>query len=293
MYEAADNRYLVPFDGSFRIDKARTGPPKSAPKKSELVAELDEAVVQLHDLQEKLYAEDRVAVLAIFQAMDGAGKDGTIAAVMTGINPAGCLVTSFKRPSEGELQHDFLWRHTLALPNRGTIGIFNRSWYEEVLVVRVHPEILDGQHLPWRPKKSRIWDERLESIADYERHLSRNGIVVVKFCLHVSPEEQRQRFLDRIDERAKNWKFQEGDLRERAHWDAYMEAYEAAMNATSRPWAPWYAIPADDKAYMRREVARILVETITALDPKFPELDAAETERLERMRALLEGERSA
>lgn len=291
MYKADDHPLLVPFDGSFRISDARTEPPRGAPDKSELVSDLEETVTEIRELQERLYAENQTALLLVFQAMDAAGKDGTIAAVMTGVNPAGCQVYSFKKPSENELEHDFLWRHAVCLPERGRIGIFNRSWYEEVLVVRVHPEFLDGQRLPWRPKKDRIWDDRLESIADYERHLARNGTVIVKFFLNVSKDEQKRRFLARIDERGKNWKFQEGDVREREHREAYMDAYEAALNATSRPWAPWYVVPADNKAYMRREVARIVVQTLEGVDPKFPELDEAEAARLEHIKELLQGEK--
>jgi PPK2 family polyphosphate:nucleotide phosphotransferase len=291
MFEALDHPALVPFDGTFRIDRAPTAP-DGAPEKSELKKELARLVDELSDLQERLYAEDRTAVLAIFQAMDAAGKDGTIGAVTTGINPAGCQVHSFKRPSLQDLEHDFLWRHVWPLPPRGTIGIFNRSWYEEALVVRVHPEILEDQRLPWRPKKTRkLWDERLESMADYERHLARNGTVVLKFFLNISKDEQKRRFLSRIDDPAKNWKFEEGDVRERGFWDDYQVAYEAALNATSRPWAPWYAIPADEKPYMRVAVARILVDTMKALDPKFPVSDADESTRLANIRRLLEAEK--
>lgn len=289
MFEAVDHPHLVPFDGTFRLDRAPTAP-DDPPEKSQLKKELAGLVEELSELQERLYAEDRVAVLAIFQAMDAAGKDGTIAAVTTGINPSGVQVHSFKRPSIQDLEHDFLWRHALPLPQRGTIGVFNRSWYEEALVVRVHPEILEDQRLPWRPKKKHLWTERLESMADHERHLARNGTIVVKFFLNVSKEEQKRRFLSRIDDRSKNWKFQEGDVRERALWDDYQIAYEAALNGTSRSWAPWYAIPADDKPYMRCEVARILVETLKSVDPKFPDLDDEETARLVKIRALLEAE---
>ena len=292
MFQASEHPSLVPFDGTFQLDRATTAP-VDAPEKSELKKELARLVGELADLQERLYAQDRVAVLAIFQAMDAAGKDGTIAAVTTGNNPAGCQVHSFKRPSLQELEHDFLWRHVWPLPQRGTIGIFNRSWYEEALVVRVHPEILEDQRLPWRPKKTKkLWDERLESMADYERHLVRNGIVVLKFFLNVSKDEQKRRFLSRIDDPAKNWKFEEGDVRERGYWKDYQAAYEAALNATSRPWAPWYAIPADDKPYMRVTVARILVDTLKAIDPKFPVSDLDETTRLANVRRLLEAEKN-
>jgi PPK2 family polyphosphate:nucleotide phosphotransferase len=290
MFVATDTPHLVPFDGSFRIAEAPTAPPKGTPGKGELEDLLEEQTDQLRDLQRVLYASDQVSVLLMFQAMDAAGKDGTIRHVMTGVNPAGCQVFSFKQPSKEELDHDFLWRCLQRLPERGRIGIFNRSWYEEVLVVRVHPEHLGGQRLPWRPDGDALWDERLESIHDVERHLARNGTVILKFFLHVSKEEQRQRFLARIDEPEKNWKFSEGDVRERAHWDRYMHAYEAALTATSRPWAPWYAIPADNKRYMRLAVARTLTAALGSLGLRYPVLPDDQQVRLDRMRELLSGE---
>ncbi|MEQ1503519.1 MAG: PPK2 family polyphosphate kinase [Myxococcota bacterium] len=291
MFDAPKHPSRVPFDGSFRIRKAPTRPPDGTPGKKALEQELADVVSDLSKLQERLYADDRVAVLAVFQAMDAAGKDGTIRAVLTGVNPAGCQVYSFKRPSEQELDHDFLWRHLAAAPERGRIGIFNRSWYEEVLVVRVHPELLDRQRLPWRPSGERLWAERLDSIADVERHLARNGTAVVKFFLHVSKDEQRDRFLARIDDPSKHWKFQEGDVAERVHWDAYHAAYEAALNATSKPWAPWYAVPADDKASMRLEVARILRDTLRSLELEVSRTDPAREARLAALRAALVAER--
>jgi PPK2 family polyphosphate:nucleotide phosphotransferase len=287
MFDAPKHPSRVPFDGSFRIALADTGPPKKAPGKKEITAALAETVDELRDLHEVLYAADRVALLVIFQAMDAAGKDGTIRAVLTGLNPAGCQVYSFKRPSDEELDHDFLWRHTCRLPERGRIGIFNRSWYEEVLVVRVHPEHLDRQKLPWRAEGQQLWDERLASIADHERHLARNGVAVVKFFLHVSKDEQRERLLKRIDEAPKNWKFEAGDVDERARWGDYQRAYQEALNATSRPWAPWYAIPADSKPYLRLQVAKILVDTLRSFDLRVPELDAAGRSRLAELRARL------
>jgi PPK2 family polyphosphate:nucleotide phosphotransferase len=236
-----------------------------------------------------LYATNRAAVLLVFQAMDAAGKDGTIKAVLTGVNPAGCQVFPFAAPSPQELDHDFLWRHALCLPERGRIGIFNRSWYEEVLVVRVHPEYLAPQRLPWAASGERLWAERLESIADFERHLARSGTAILKFFLHVSREEQRERLAARLDDPAKNWKVQPGDVIERRHWDEYQAAYEAALNATSRPWAPWYAVPADDKSYLRAEVARIVVAALESL-PLTPPLDAHHSRRIEETRRLLEEE---
>ena len=230
-------------------------------------------VAKMSALQSRLYAQNRHALLLIFQAMDAAGKDSTIRAVLSGVNPAGCQVSSFKRPSETELAHDFLWRSWQQLPQRGRIGVFNRSYYEEVLVVRVHPEFLDDQNLPYRPKKLEdLWRERYESIREHEQHLARSGTVILKFWLNVSPEEQRDRLLARLEEPEKNWKFEEGDLAERARWKDYMAAYEDALNATSRPHAPWYAIPADSKSFMRMTVADIIVRTLKSLDLKYPKL---------------------
>jgi PPK2 family polyphosphate:nucleotide phosphotransferase len=262
--------YLVSFDGDFRVKAATTEPPKNAPGKKEAKKDLRKITKKLTDLQRMLYAQDEYSVLLVFQAMDAAGKDGTIRAVMTGINPAGCQVFSFKQPSDEELDHDFLWRIYGCLPERGRIGIFNRSHYEEVLVVRAHPEYLGGQRLPREVPLSDLWEERYQSIRDFERHLARNGTVILKFWLNVSRDEQKKRFLDRIDEEDSHWKFSAGDLQERALWDTYMEAYEHALNATSRPWAPWYAIPADDKPFMRLEVARIVMETLKGLPLSYP-----------------------
>ncbi len=287
MFEAIPSDFLVSFDGSFRVAGAPTAPPKGVPGKKALKSELKDHVKRVHAMQDVLYAADRRSVLLVFQAMDAAGKDGTIRAVMTGINPAGCQVVSFKQPSKEELDHDFLWRTTRKLPERGRIGIFNRSYYEEVLVVRVHPEILEHQRLPWLTDAPDVWEHRLASIRDFEEHLARNGTVVLKFFLNVSRGEQRRRFLDRIDERAKNWKFSAGDVRERQHWDEYMAAYQAALLATSRPWAPWYAIPADNKPFMRAAVADIVASTLESLGLSYPELDESERSRLDEMRALL------
>jgi len=274
LFEPPKSEYLVPFDGSFAIDESSTTPPDDAPQgkkgKKKNKKALEDEVEEIYELQRKLYADNRYSVLLVFQAMDAAGKDGTIRAVMTGINPAGCQVFSFKRPSTKELDHDFLWRVTQCLPERGRIGIFNRSHYEEVLIVKVHPEILQGQRLP-RVDGS-LWEERYESIRDLEKHLARNGTVILKFFLNVSRDEQRERLLERIDDPAKNWKFEAGDLDTRARWKQYMHAYEDALNATSRPWAPWYAIPADDKPFMRRQVARIFRKTLQSLPIAYPEL---------------------
>ena len=285
--KARPTQFLVPFDGSFKIAKARTAPPKRAPGKKAAKARLAKVVDELSDLQQVLYADDRYAVLLIFQAMDAAGKDGTIRAVLSGINPAGCQVFSFKQPSAEELDHDFLWRTARRLPERGRIGVFNRSYYEEVLVVRVHPEYLDNQQLPHRPSLGRLWKERYDSIREHERHLARSGTMILKFWLNVSPEEQRRRFLSRLDEPAKNWKFAEGDARERERWQAYMRAYQDMLNATSRSWAPWYAIPADDKPFMRLCVAEILRDALAGLDLRYPRVGKQEQERFAVMREIL------
>lgn len=293
MFEAADTPYLVPFDGKFKVAKASTAPPKDAPKKKELEALLEEEVERLAEQQEMLYAEDRHSLLVIFQAMDAAGKDGTIGAVFSGINPAGCQVYSFKAPSHEELDHDFLWRTSRNLPERGRIGIFNRSYYEETLVVRVHPEFLAGQRLPDLPKAGKLdqlWKERFESIREHERHLARNGVVILKFFLHVSKEEQKQRFLARLDEPSKNWKFNAGDIEERQHFDEYMAAYQETLAATSRPWAPWYCIPADSKRYMRWQVAKTVSASLQKMGLRFPEVTAEERARFDELRARLENE---
>ncbi len=289
MFQAVKSSYLVPEDGSFRIADAPTRPPQDAPDKKTCRKRLARCIKELYELQRKLYADDRWAVLLVFQALDAAGKDGTIRAVMTGVNPAGCQVFSFKAPSREELDHDFLWRTTRRLPERGRFGIFNRSYYEEVLVVRVHPEFLDGQRLPDLDRKA-LWKQRYESIRDHEKHLARNGMLVLKFWLNVSKPEQRRRFLSRIDEAKKNWKFSPADVHERRFWDDYMEAYEEALNATSRPWAPWYAIPADDKPWMRLCVAELLVESLRGLGLEYPDVAAEEHARFEAMRRELEEE---
>jgi PPK2 family polyphosphate:nucleotide phosphotransferase len=251
---------------------------------------LEEQVDRTSELQDVLYAQDHYSLLLIFQAMDAAGKDGAIKHVMSGVNPVGCQVSSFKQPSPEELDHDFLWRTSLRLPERGRIGIFNRSYYEEVLVVRVHPEFLAHQRLPrlpvGRPGRA-FWEQRFRSIRDHEAHLSRNGTVVIKFYLHVSKDEQRRRFLDRIGHPDKNWKFSLGDVRERAHWDEYMRAYEEAMAATSTVEAPWYVIPADDKKTTRLLVSSIVNGTLESLKLGYPRLTGARRRELASARRLL------
>jgi len=281
--------YLVPFDGSFRVSGARCTPPADTPGKSALKAALNEKVQELRELQRRLYASDKYGVLLVFQAMDAAGKDGTIRKVLTGVNPAGCQVSSFKQPSAEELDHDFLWRTSRKLPERGRIGVFNRSYYEEVLVVRVHPEYLAGQQLPNLPSDPEtLWKARYASIRAHEEHLARNGMVVLKFWLNVSHAEQGRRFLSRIDEQEKNWKFSSGDVRERGHWNRYMDAYEEALNETSRNWAPWYSIPADNKSYMRLQVATIIVEKLKELNLEYPELSEEDLAEMRALRAVVE-----
>jgi PPK2 family polyphosphate:nucleotide phosphotransferase len=248
---------------------------------------LAEDVERLTGLQERLYAQDRWSVLLIFQAMDAAGKDSAIKHVMSGVNPQGCQVHSFKAPSAEELDHDFLWRSARALPERGRIGVFNRSHYEEVLVVRVHPELLARQKLPPQLVTDKVWQERFEVIREFERHLARNGTIVLKFFLHVSKEEQRKRFLDRIEEPAKRWKFSMGDVAERKLWDKYMDAYEDMIRNTSIPDAPWYVVPADRKWFTRVAVARAIVDKLDALDLKFPKVEGAALEDLKKAREAL------
>ena len=286
MFQAISSPYLVPLDQSFQYREAPTKPPKSAPGKKQCENRLEKNIRTLDDLQRRFYAQDRFALLLIFQAMDAAGKDGTIRAVMRGIDPTGCQVFSFKQPSHLELDHDFLWRTTCRLPERGRIGIFNRSYYEEVLVVRVHPEFLDAQKLPRAPTPT-LWEERLESIRDHELHLARNGTIILKFWLNVSKEEQRQRLLARLNEPAKHWKFSQKDLEERKIWSKYMSAYEAAVNSTSRPWAPWYVIPADNKPYMRMCVADIITKTLETLNPQYPTVGNSQLKAFARFRKQL------
>jgi PPK2 family polyphosphate:nucleotide phosphotransferase len=269
MFEAPASPYLVSFSGDFDISTSSTKPQTDGHRHKG--KQRRAAAESLSTLQRVLAAGDRHSVLLVFQAMDAAGKDSTIRSVMQGIDPSGCQVFSFKKPSSLELDHDFLWRTACRLPERGRIGIFNRSQYEEVLVVRVHPKILAYQKLPGEVNLDTIWDERLTSIRQQEEHLARNGTVILKFWLNVSKDEQKNRFLARLDDPAKNWKFEPGDVVERRHWDDYMLAYQEALNATSRPWAPWYAIPADDKPYMRARVADIIIEALQSIGLRYPE----------------------
>jgi PPK2 family polyphosphate:nucleotide phosphotransferase len=285
------------ISGSFRVredEKVNLAkrPTRAAPvyKSRQHYKELlDEHVAKLSELQQLLYASNRHAILLIFQAMDAAGKDGTIRHVMSGVNPQGCQVFSFKHPSAAELEHDFLWRATRNLPERGRIGIFNRSYYEEVLVVRVHPEILRGEGLADPvPAGKALWRDRYRSIVELERHLYRNGTRIIKFYLHLSKGEQRKRFLARIDEPEKNWKFSLADIRERKFWKQYMEAYEHCLSATSTGEAPWYVVPADDKENARLIVSSIVVDALRSLKMSYPKMSARRRRELRSIRRRLE-----
>jgi PPK2 family polyphosphate:nucleotide phosphotransferase len=278
-----DHFRLAPVDpgdtGDLDLDKDEA--------KAELAGDLD----RLADLQERLYADNRWSLLIVLQAMDAAGKDGVIKHVMTGLNPQGCVVHSFKAPSPDELDHDFLWRAAQYLPPRGDIGIFNRSHYEEVLVVRVHPEMLERQRIPKELIGKDIWKERHKSIRAFERHLARSGTIILKFFLHVSKEEQRHRFLARLEEPAKRWKFSMGDVAERKLWHKYMTAYEDMIRATSRPNAPWYVVPANNKPFARLVVAKAMIEALEKLDLKFPKVDPAALKEMEKVRKALLAEK--
>ena len=287
MFTAVDSPYLVPFDGSFTVADAPTSVEKRLLDNDRNKKKLRKHTEKIHDLQRIMYAHDKHSILLVFQAMDAAGKDSTIRNVLTGVNPAGCQVFCFKKPSAVELDHDFLWRTTVRLPERGRIGVFNRSYYEEVLVVRVHPAILNYQQLPVEHKHEQIWIQRFESIRNFEQHIARNGTVILKFWLNVSKNEQRNRFLSRIDEPQKNWKFSEGDIKERGYWDEYMRAYQDALRETSRPWAPWYAIPADNKPYMRYAVAKIIAQSMESLHMHYPKVDDSAKERFAHLREML------
>ena len=251
---------------------------------------LKKGVQELRRLQEMLYAQDQQALLLVFQAMDGAGKDSTIEHVMSGVNPQGCQVFSFKSPSSEELDHDFLWRTAKCLPERGRIGIFNRSYYEETLVVRVHPEYLDKQRLPRDLATDRIWDQRFEDIRNWEKYLTRNGTVIRKFFLHVSKDEQKRRFLARLKEPEKNWKFQPGDVKERGLWDEYQRAYEDMLGSTSSTYAPWNIIPADHKWFARLAVADIIIDTLRSMRLHYPKLSKETRAGLDTAKQSLESE---
>src|SRR5215510_5751542 len=284
-------KYTQPFcitEGeSFQLKNYDPGHTCGLLNKAEASQLLQRGTQWLAEEQEMLYAQDRWSLLLIFQAMDAAGKDGTIKHVMSGVNPQGCQVSSFKQPSAMDLSHDFLWRSVKRLPERGRIGIFNRSYYEEVLVVRVHEEILRRQRLPSRLVGKRIWDERLADIAHFEDYLARQGTIVLKFFLHLSREEQKKRFLARLDRPEKHWKFSAADVRERQYWDDYMKAYEAAIGTTATKHAPWFVVPADNKWFTRLVVASAIVEAVEMLDLEFPTVDAARRKELAAARAAL------
>lgn len=285
------NDYLVREGQKVDLDRFPALESPRYSSKSEYREKLEAQVRKLSDIQEAHYADNRYAVLLIFQAMDGAGKDSMIRHVMSGINPQGCQVFSFKHPSPEELDHDFLWRSNCSLPERGRIGIFNRSYYEEVLIVRVHPEILRHQRIPEAHlRNGDVWKERYRSINDLERHLYRNGTRILKFFLHLSKEEQRRRFLERIDKPEKNWKFSKADIDERKYWDDYMNAYEHCLEATSTAHAPWYVIPADDRKNARLLVSNIILDMFSSLDVRFPETGEERKRELQECRRLLEGE---
>jgi PPK2 family polyphosphate:nucleotide phosphotransferase len=281
-------RFRIAEDTKVRLKDWQTEVKPFYASKEDYHALLAQQVEELSEQQTRLYADDRHSLLVIFQSMDAAGKDGAVKHVMSGVNPQGCQVFSFKHPSAEELDHDFLWRTSRCLPERGRIGIFNRSYYEEVLIVRVHPEILAAQRLPEDTKRDDdFWKHRYRSITDLEKHLYRNGTRIVKIYLHLSKEEQRRRFLARIDDADKNWKFSVGDVKERERWKDYMDAYEACLGATSTARAPWYVVPADDKANARLIIAEILVETLKDLDLKYPATSEDRRKELLAMRRLL------
>jgi len=285
------NTFRVDSGKHFKLkdfDPADTGHWRSKENAAEA---LQEGVQRMADLQDKLYAQDRWALLLIFQAMDAAGKDGAVKHVMSGVNPQGCQVYSFKAPSDRELQHDFLWRTTLDLPERGHIGIFNRSYYEEVLVVRVHPEILAGEKVPPSLVGKKIWEERFEDIGCFERHMARSGTVIRKFFLHLSKKEQKKRFLKRLEEPEKNWKFSAGDIHERKCWDDYQDAYEDMIRNTASKHAPWYVVPADNKWFSRLVISTVIVDTLESLGLDYPKVDAAKRKELEAAKKILESEK--
>jgi PPK2 family polyphosphate:nucleotide phosphotransferase len=259
--------------------------------KGEATELLQRGTEWLAEEQDMLYAQDRWSLLLLFQAMDAAGKDGTIKHVMSGINPQGCQVFSFKQPSQEELNHDFLWRYAKSLPERGRIGIFNRSYYEEVLVVRVHEQVLERQNLPPPLVSKRIWDERLSDIAHFEDYLTRQGTVILKFFLHLSREEQKKRFMDRLDRPDKHWKFSASDVHERRFWDDYMHAFQEAIRGTASKHAPWYVVPADNKWFTRLIVAAAIVEAVERLDLTYPKVDAQKKKELQTIRAALAREK--
>ncbi len=284
-------KFLVKEGSKLDLKKHATDFTGDYTDKDEAVKDLQDNVQKLRELQDVLYAQDHYSLLVIFQAMDAAGKDGAIEHVMSGVNPQGCHVVSFKQPSSEERDHDYLWRCQKALPERGKIGIFNRSHYEEVLVVRVHPEILRSSQLPADLKNDKdIWKKRFQHIRDWEQHLGENGTHILKFFLNVSKDEQKQRFLARIEEPEKNWKFAMGDVKERGHWDKYMNAYEEALSATSTTTAPWYVIPADKKWFTRLAISEIIVKKLESMDLHYPVVTDVHRAELAEAKKMLESE---
>jgi PPK2 family polyphosphate:nucleotide phosphotransferase len=284
-------KYCVQSGKDFRLKDCDPADTAHLHSKKHAEKLLQEGIAKTAEMQDRLYAQDKWALLLIFQAMDAAGKDGAIEHVMSGVNPQGCQVYSFKVPSELELQHDFLWRTTCNLPERGHIGIFNRSYYEEVLVVRVHPEILKGQKTPPSLVGKNIWDERFEDIRGFERHMARSGTVIRKFFLHLSKKEQKKRFLARLDEPKKNWKFSAGDVKERECWDDYQDAYEDMIRNTATKEAPWHVVPADNKWFTRLVISTVVVETLESLDLAYPKVNAGKKKELEEAKKLLLSEK--
>jgi len=284
-------RYRIDHPRDFRLndyDPADTNDLEMDKERAKTILAQD--IVRLEQLQELLYAQSHWAVLMIFQAMDAAGKDGAIKHVMSGINPQGCEVHAFKQPSQEELDHDFLWRAAMRLPGRGRIGIFNRSYYEEMLVVRVHPELLEKERIPPELLKRHVWRKRFDDVNAFERHLAKNGMVILKFFLNVSKQEQKRRFLERLEIPAKRWKFSSSDVTERAFWSRYMQAYDEMIRETSTPTAPWYVVPADHKPFTRLVVAAALAEALERLDLSFPKVGHVQLEEMQRIRTALEQE---
>ena len=289
-YRELARPYVVTDGRRFRLNEHRPKGPGRRAAKHDTKKFLKAGIKVLGELQEKLYAQDRWGVLLIFQAMDASGKDSAIKAVLSGIDPKGCQVFSFKAPSSEELDHDFMWRTSKAVPERGRIGVFNRSYYEETLIVRVHPKILNRQKLPPELVTKRIWNERFEDINAFERYLTRNGYVIRKFFLNISRAEQRRRFLARLDRPEKNWKFEIGDLSERAQWNKYMAAYQDTIRRTATPHAPWVVIPADDKKFARTVIAAAIIDAMSSLRLDFPALDDEQKRDLGRARRMLNQE---
>jgi PPK2 family polyphosphate:nucleotide phosphotransferase len=287
--EKLAHKYRVDDGKNFKLKNFDPGDTDGWDSKEHAATELQQGGDRTAELQDMLYAQDKWALLLIFQAMDAAGKDGAIKHVMSGVNPQGCQVYSFKAPSEAELQHDFLWRTTRDMPERGHIGIFNRSYYEEVLIVRVHPDILKGEKTPPALVTKDIWDERFEDIRCFERHMARSGTLIRKFFLHISKKEQKKRFLARLDEPEKNWKFSAGDIHERESWDEYQDAYEDMIRNTATKHAPWYVVPADNKWFTRLAISCVVVDALESLKLAYPKVDDAKKKELQEGRKILEG----